>query len=114
MVVGFHRSGFAILSKRPAGVHLRNILFEKSDCYSSLAKIFHDIILPMKNKIWIRSCSTFKEARKFAQEDDLSLSPEERLETVQFLRELAHKLIKGGRDEDRKRLRRVVRVIQQE
>ena len=66
----------------------------------------------MPRKIWMNKAQSFKEAERFDIDYYLSMSASERLQTVQFLREMYHK-IKGLRNEGRKRLCRVVKVIQQ-
>lgn len=64
-------------------------------------------------KIWIKKSNSFKAARRFDMEYYLSMSPDERLETMQFLRETAFKLKSGlGYEKDRKGLRRVIKTIQ--
>jgi hypothetical protein len=60
-------------------------------------------------KIWVRKFESFKSARKFDIDYYLSMSSSERLESMQYLREIALKLKDG---KGRKGLRRVVRVIQ--
>jgi hypothetical protein len=67
----------------------------------------------VKKKIWGRAFSEFLEARRFDRTYYLAMSPQERLETVQILRERAHKIDKGLGHEGRKRLRRIIRIIQQ-
>lgn len=63
-------------------------------------------------KIWVNKVGSFKQAGRFERDYYRLMSPSERLETVQFLRE-SFKIKKGKRNEDRKGLRRVVRIIQQ-
>lgn len=67
----------------------------------------------MKQKIWVHKSSSFKEAQDFDNSYYLSMTPTERLETVQFLREEHGKLNKDKNHEGGKRLRRVFRLIKQ-
>lgn len=67
----------------------------------------------MNKKIWINKSDSPEAAQEFDIEYYLSMSSEERLETVQFLREEYYKVKKGSKHEDRKRLRRDIKVIQQ-
>ena len=62
-------------------------------------------------KIWVNKARSFKDAEKFDSNYYAAMSRTERLETMQFLRETYHK-IKNLKNESRKRLRRVVKVIQ--
>ncbi len=64
-------------------------------------------------KIWIKKSKSFKSASQFDIDYYLSKSSSERLETMQFLREIVHKFKKGSRyGKGRKGLRRVIKVIQ--
>ena len=65
----------------------------------------------MKKKIWVNKSNSFAEAQEFDDTYYLSLSPTERLETVQFLREEYLKMNKGENHEGGKRLRRVLKLI---
>jgi hypothetical protein len=67
----------------------------------------------MNKRMWVRISDSFEEAQAFDRNYYLSMSQEERLDTVQILRESAAKLGKGKKFEGRKRLRRVIRIIQQ-
>ena len=67
----------------------------------------------MKKKIWVNKSNSFVEAQEFDDSYYLSLSPTERLETVQFLREEFWKLKKDKNYEGGKRLRRVLKLIKQ-
>lgn len=49
----------------------------------------------MKQRIWVNESNSFKEAQEFDDSYYLSLTPTERLETVQFLRERYWKLKKA-------------------
>lgn len=62
-------------------------------------------------KIWVNKAKSFKDAEEFDIKYYLRMSKKERLETMQFLREIYYK-IKGLKNEGRKRLRRVIRIIQ--
>lgn len=64
-------------------------------------------------KIWVHKTDSFRKAEEFDEKYNLSLSPEERLSDVQFLREEYLKMKKGRRGESRKRLRRVFKIIKQ-
>jgi hypothetical protein len=68
---------------------------------------------PVKQKIWVNKSKSFKEAQEFDDSYYLSMTPTERLETVQFLREKYWKLKKEKIYEGRKRLRRVFKLIKQ-
>lgn len=66
----------------------------------------------MKNgKIWINRANSFKEAEEFDTEYYMSMSGNERLEIMQYLREIYFYKIKGKDNANRKGLRRVIRVI---
>ena len=67
----------------------------------------------MNKRIWVNKSDSFEAAQDFDFEYYLSMSGEERLETVQFLRESHLKARKGSKHEGRKGLRRVIKVIQQ-
>ena len=67
----------------------------------------------MKKSIWMNKTDSFDKARKFNDDYYISMSSEERLETVQFLRETYFKMKKGPQNESGKRLRRIIRVIKQ-
>jgi len=62
-------------------------------------------------KIWVKKSSSFKAARRFDMEYYLSMSPAERLETMQFLREIAFKFKSGLRYEKGRRLQRVISIL---
>jgi len=64
-------------------------------------------------KIWVNKAKSFKEAEEFDRNYYAAMSKTEKLETMQFLREMYYK-IKNVKNEGRKRLRRVIKVIQQE
>lgn len=61
-------------------------------------------------KIWINKASSFKEAAEFDSAYYAKMSKVERISTMQFLREVYDKL-KVSRNENRKRLRRVIKII---
>ena len=65
-------------------------------------------------KVWVNKADSFEEAERFDESYYRTMSPEERLETMQFLREIYTKMKRGRTGEDRKRLRRTVKIIQQE
>lgn len=60
-------------------------------------------------KVWVKKFKTFSEAEEFDRNYYRKMTPTERLETIQFLREIYF----GGKYVGRKRLRRFVKVIQQ-
>jgi hypothetical protein len=64
-------------------------------------------------KIWVKKAKSFSKAH----EDDLNyyirMTPEERLDAVQFLREQYNRIGDIKPDENRKGLRRVIRIVQQ-
>ena len=61
-------------------------------------------------KIWINKADSFKEASAFDSAYYLKMSKTERISTMQFLREIYFKF-KAPRNENGKRLRRVIKVI---
>ena len=63
-------------------------------------------------KIWVRKAKSFSEAQEQDIEYYLKMSPQERLETVQFLREQYPKFARVKLYESRKGLRRTVRIVQ--
>lgn len=67
----------------------------------------------MKRKIWVNKSNSFADAQKFDDTYYLSLTPTERLETVQFLREEFWKLKKDKDHESGKRLQRIFKLIKQ-
>ena len=64
-------------------------------------------------KIWINRAKSFDAARRFEKKYYQSLSAVERLETVQFLREMYFKSSGIVLDENGKRLRRVLSTVKQ-
>lgn len=62
-------------------------------------------------KIWINKAKSFKQAEKFNQNYYLKMTETERLEIIQFLREMRNK-IGGRKHENREGLRRVIKIIQ--
>jgi hypothetical protein len=66
----------------------------------------------MKRMIWVNKSDSFDAANEFDDDYYLSMSREERLETLQFLREIYFKIKKGSEDESRKGLRRVIKIIE--
>jgi len=64
-----------------------------------------------REKLWVNKAESFDAAKEYDDDYYLSMSEKERLETVQFLREEYFKIKKGSDDENRKRLRRVIRII---
>ena len=62
-------------------------------------------------KIWVNKCESFKEAHKFDSQYYQSLTPEERLDIVQYLRLNQYKM--DNKNARRERLRRSITIIQQ-
>ena len=62
-------------------------------------------------EFWVHKADSFKEAEEFDRKYYSEMSGEERLETMQFLREIHYK-IKGVENESRKGLRRSIKVVQ--
>ena len=65
------------------------------------------------NKIWINKTKSFSAAEKYDEDYYLNMTGSERLETMQYLREIYFKIKKAKRNESRKGLRRSVKVIKQ-
>jgi hypothetical protein len=63
-------------------------------------------------RIWVNKAKTFEEAAAFDRDYYQRLSPEERLDTVQMLREMHFDQSGMTIGEDGKRLRRVLGVVQ--
>lgn len=63
-----------------------------------------------KDKVWVNKARSFQEAEKFNDEYYLNMTPEERLSIIQLCREEYHAKIKH---ENRKRFRRVFKIVQQ-
>ena len=61
-------------------------------------------------KIWINRANSFKEAAEFDSAYYMKMSRAERIGTMQLLRDIYNKL-KAPRNENGKRLRRVIKVI---
>jgi len=64
-------------------------------------------------RIWMHKAHSFKEAEKFDNDYYLRMRPEERIETVQFLRDMFFKFKRPSQDERGKGLRRSIKIIQQ-
>jgi len=64
-----------------------------------------------RKRIWVFRASSFDTANRFDDAYYLRMTPIERLEIVQMLREVWKKL--GGKGAGRKGLRRSVKIIQQ-
>ncbi len=62
-------------------------------------------------KIWVNKASSYDEAKDFDEKYYKNMSPQERLETVQFLRNTFFTL--RGINARRKRLRRNIKILQQ-
>lgn len=63
-------------------------------------------------RIWIKKFKSFKEAEKFNQNYYSKMTPAERLDILQYLREIYSK-IKGGKYAVGTGLRRVIKIIPQ-
>lgn len=63
-------------------------------------------------KIWANIVDSFEEAERFDENYYLKMPRSKRLETVQFLREKDFKIKSGLKGESRKRLRRVIKILQ--
>lgn len=61
-------------------------------------------------KIWVHKASSFKDAERFDRRYYQAMSPRERVETVDWLRQVARKFKKIGHGGTR--LRRVVTIVQ--
>lgn len=64
-------------------------------------------------KIWIVKTNSFHAAQEFDDNYYLKMTSSQRLEIMQFLREVNNKLNKERVNESRKRLRRSIKIIQQ-
>ncbi|MDI6780740.1 MAG: hypothetical protein QME49_01310 [bacterium] len=62
-------------------------------------------------KIWINKINSFEEAERADDNYYREMTPNERLETMQFLREIHFKLKKDIGNESREGLRRSIKVI---
>ena len=62
-------------------------------------------------KIWIHKSDSFEEAEKFDRDYYLNIDAKKRLETIQWLRETYFNIKKGIKGENRKRLRRVIKIV---
>ncbi|MEO0205258.1 MAG: hypothetical protein ABIL22_01120 [candidate division WOR-3 bacterium] len=64
-------------------------------------------------RIWVNKAKSSKSAERFDHEYYLSMTPAQRLEIMQFLRETFNRVRPCRINEGRKRLRRFVKIIQQ-
>jgi len=62
-------------------------------------------------KIWINKADSFKKAEEFDQEYYQKMTPEERLDIMQYLREEHFKIKGKAKLNGRARLRRIAKVI---
>jgi intein/homing endonuclease len=60
----------------------------------------------------VNKTDSFKKAEKFDENYYLTMLERERLETMQFLREIYRKIKRRLKNESREGLRRVIRIIQ--
>ena len=63
-------------------------------------------------KFWIKKFSSFKEAEEFDRKYYEQMSPKEKWDTMQFLREVYYNF-KGSKYEKGKGLRRVLKITKQ-
>lgn len=64
------------------------------------------------NKIWVKKTTSFKSSNQLDLDYYLSMSPSERLETMQFLREIIFRFKRGlSLEKSREGLRRTIKVI---
>ncbi|MCX7793147.1 MAG: hypothetical protein N2257_01890 [Thermodesulfovibrionales bacterium] len=63
----------------------------------------------MREKIWIKRFNSFKDASEADINYHLNMTPEERLETMEYLREVFYKL--KGYGKGREGLRRVFKIV---
>jgi hypothetical protein len=61
-------------------------------------------------KIWVRKTESYREAGSFDLEYYLNMTPQKRIETMQYLREIYYR-IKGKDEKSREGLQRVIKVI---
>ena len=66
----------------------------------------------MIKRCTIRKVRGFREAERIDREEDAGMTPAERLELVQILREEYNKFARDDSRETGKRLRRVTRIVQ--
>jgi hypothetical protein len=66
----------------------------------------------MQKTIWLNKAKSFKEAQKFDDSYYTRLTPDERIEAMQLLREAHFKSTGMSIGENGNRLRRVVRIIE--
>ena len=65
-------------------------------------------------KVWVNKAYSFEDAERFDINYYLNMTGEERLDIMQFLRESYYKINKSLKNESRKGLRRVIKIIKQE
>jgi hypothetical protein len=64
-------------------------------------------------RVWVKKLKSFKLSEQFNLDYYLSMSPQERLEIMQFLREMVFKFKKDMKHgKGRKGLRRIIKIIQ--
>lgn len=63
-----------------------------------------------RKKIWVHKATSFEDVERFERRYYQAMSPRERVETVDWLRQVARKFKKLGNGGTR--LRRIIRVIQ--
>jgi hypothetical protein len=93
---------------RGFGVDLR---YSSCRLYNGCVIIFKREEEIMK-KIWINKARSCKEAEEFDRNYYFNMTKKERLEIMQFLRDTYMKIKRGLRNEGRKGLRRVIKIIQ--
>ncbi len=66
----------------------------------------------MMNKFWVNKLNSYKEAERFEEDYYLSMTETQRLEILQLLRDRYSKIKCSLNNENRKRLRRVIKIVQ--
>ena len=64
-------------------------------------------------KYWVKKTNSFKNAQEFDEQYYLKMGYKQRLDIMQFLREMYFKFNKSGNNAGRKRLRRSIKIIKQ-
>ncbi len=68
--------------------------------------------MAMKKKIWVKKISGLEQENKADLEYYLAMTPEERLDIVQLLRDVHVKFTGARSYEDRKGLRRSIKIVE--
>jgi sulfur relay (sulfurtransferase) DsrC/TusE family protein len=64
-------------------------------------------------RIWLKKFNSFKDADEADLQEHFKMTPNERIELMQYLREIYYKFNKRAYNESRKGLRRTFKIIQQ-